>query len=65
VRIAAFASEEREQEGKGPITPYWRTLKTGGELNEKLPGGVDHQKVMLEIEGHTIKQRGKRFFIGE
>ena len=63
VRIAALASEERERAGKGPITPYWRTLKTGGELNEKLPGGVEHQKAMLELEGHTIVQRGKRFFV--
>lgn len=63
VRIAACAAEEREREGKGPVTPYWRTLKTGGELNDKLPGGIEHQKLMLELEGHTIRQQGKRFFV--
>ena len=30
-----------EAEGAKRITPYWRTLKTGGELNPKYPGGVE------------------------
>ena len=63
IRIAAFASDEREREGKGPLTPFWRALKTGGELNEKLPGGIEHQKAMLELEGHRIEKRGKRYFV--
>jgi len=33
--IAANAAEEEAAEGKKRITPYWRTLKTGGVLNEK------------------------------
>jgi alkylated DNA nucleotide flippase Atl1 len=41
------------------ITPYWRTLKSKGELNEKYPGGVDSQAVRLEAEGHTIDRRRK------
>ena len=28
--VAAHAAEERAAEGKKDITPYWRTLKTGG-----------------------------------
>src|SRR2546423_73315 len=28
--IAAHAADEAEQEGRVRITPYWRTLKTGG-----------------------------------
>ncbi|HRU41646.1 MAG TPA: methylated DNA-protein cysteine methyltransferase, partial [Candidatus Diapherotrites archaeon] len=44
-------------------TPYWRTLKKGGELNEKYPGGVELQKALLETEGHTVVARGKRYFV--
>ena len=33
--IAANAAEEQRQEGKKDITPYWRTLKTGGVINPK------------------------------
>ena len=41
------------------ITPYWRTLKSKGELNEKFPGGVEAQATRLEAEGHTIDRRRK------
>jgi hypothetical protein len=57
--ICAHASVER---GHDPI-PYWRTLKTGGELNEKYPEGIDGQKLLLETEGHTVIQKGKRYFV--
>lgn len=56
--IAANAAEESRAEGKRRITPYWRTLKTGGELNPKYPGGVKAQSARLREEGHTI-QAGK------
>src|ERR1044072_3650116 len=36
--IAANAAEEAAKEGARKITPYWRTLKRGGELNPKFPG---------------------------
>ena len=42
-------------EGRKDITPYWRTLKVGGALNEKYPGGVDAQAACLKAEGHTIQ----------
>ena len=42
-------------EGKTDITPYWRTLKSKGELNEKYPGGVEAQAAHLGAEGHTIE----------
>jgi alkylated DNA nucleotide flippase Atl1 len=42
-------------EGKKDITPYWRTLKSKGELNEKYPGGVAAQAARLKEEGHTIE----------
>lgn len=49
--IAANAAEEQRQEGKKDITPYWRTLKTGGVINPKYPGGVERQKELLAEEG--------------
>jgi len=42
-------------EGKKNITPYWRTLKLGGQLNEKYPGSVEAQAARLQAEGHTIE----------
>ena len=59
--IAARAAEEAAAEGKKDITPYWRTLKSGGELNEKYPGGVEAQAARLREEGHTIEPgKGKK-----
>ena len=61
--IAANAAEERKQKGGKDTTPYWRTLKTGGELNEKYPGGVETQKKLLEREGHKVIQKGKKHVV--
>ena len=59
--IAARAAEEAAAEGRKDITPYWRTLKSKGELNEKYPGGVEAQAAHLREEGHTIEPgRGKK-----
>ncbi|MBU2535135.1 MAG: hypothetical protein ABIK32_04850 [Chloroflexota bacterium] len=59
--IAARAAEEDASEGGKKITPYWRTLKSKGELNEKYPGGVEAQIVHLQSEGHTVEPgRGKK-----
>ena len=55
VSIVAWASHQRADDK----TPYWRTLKANGELNEKYPGGVALQKERLEAEGHTIVQKGR------
>ena len=63
--IAAHAAAEEESEGKKRITPYWRTLKSGGELNPKYPGGIQGQKARLESEGHTVVRKGERFFVHE
>ena len=59
INIAAKASEERGTDE----TPYWRTLKKDGSLNEKYPGGTDNQKHLLEAEGHTIIQKGKKYYV--
>jgi len=63
--IAAHAAEEARAEGKKNITPWWRTLKTGGILNEKYPGGIERQKELLEKEGHKIIQKGKKYVVAD
>lgn len=62
VSIAAWASHQRTEDK----TPFWRTLKANGELNEKYPGGVESQKKKLEEEGHTVIEKGRtniRFYV--
>ena len=61
--VAAHAAEEAQAEGKKNITPYWRTLKTGGILNEKYPGGINNLKKLLESERHTVIQKGKKHIV--
>ncbi len=61
--MAAHAAEEAWEQGARNVTPWWRTLKTGGELNFKYPGGPDRQREMLEDEGHTVVLRGSRWFV--
>ena len=58
VSIAAWASFQRQADE----TPYWRTLKAGGELNPKYPGGIEAQREKLEAEGHTVIRRGRKNF---
>jgi len=40
-------------------------LKKKGEVNAKFPGGIGMHKQLLEAEGHTVLERGKRFFCWE
>lgn len=54
VNIVAWASYQRDDE----ITPYWRTLKSDGELNIKYPEAIELQKRLLEAEGHTVISKG-------
>jgi alkylated DNA nucleotide flippase Atl1 len=61
--IAANAAEEQSQRGEKDITPYWRTLKTGGVINPKYPGGAERQKELLEKEGHEVIQKGKKYVV--
>ncbi len=53
--MAARAAEEDAVEAKKDITPYWRTLKEGGLLNQKYPGGAEAQAKRLKAEGHEIE----------
>ncbi|MFX1577964.1 MAG: hypothetical protein ACFFCF_12465 [Promethearchaeota archaeon] len=61
ITITANAADET-----GRDLPYWRTIKNSGELNAKFPGGLKKHKTLLEQEGHTIIQRGRkhlRYFV--
>ena len=62
ISLAAQASCERDFDR----IPFWRTLKTNGELNPKYPGGIEFQKKKLIGEGHEIYTKGRkniRYFV--
>lgn len=62
INIVAWASYQRTEN----ITPYWRTLKSDGELNAKYPEAIELQKKLLEEEGHTIISKGtknKKYYV--
>lgn len=61
--IAAHAAAEDAAQGKKRFTPFWRTLKTGGEVNPKYPGGVKALADRLRAEGHQIVSKGKRTIV--
>lgn len=63
--IAAHAAVEAEGEGQKRITAYWRTLKTGGEVNPKYPGGVTALAKRLRAEGHRTIIKGKRLLVAD
>jgi hypothetical protein len=63
--IAAHAAAESLAAGAKRITPYWRTLKSDGELNAKYPGGVREISRRLRAEGHRIIQKGKRRYVAD
>lgn len=61
--IAAQAAAEAEAAGARRFTPYWRTLKTKGELNPKYPGGLGAIEQRLAAEGHRVVRKRKRSFV--
>jgi hypothetical protein len=61
--IAAHAAEEARTAGAKRITPWWRTLKSGGELNPKNPGSIAAQQRLLEAEGHKVTRKDRRWFV--
>ena len=63
--IAAHAADEDQNDGRARITPYWRTLKTGGELNPKYPGGIKNLRARLTAEGHRVIKNGTRYFVAD
>ncbi len=61
IRIVAEAAEEDRRAEKKRITPYWRTIKDNGDLNEKFPGQAKAQAAKLRAEGFAIEPgKGKR-----
>jgi len=63
--IAAHAAAEAEVAGVKRITPFWRTLKTGGEINPKYPGSSEGVAKRLRAEGHKIVNKGKRLLVAD
>ncbi|MGB0844494.1 MAG: methylated DNA-protein cysteine methyltransferase, partial [Alphaproteobacteria bacterium] len=59
INISSKAATERLEMGADltEVTPYWRTLKTGGELNPKFPGGLEGHATKLEAEDHVIHRK--------
>lgn len=56
INIVAWASYQRNSD----ITPYWRVIKSDGELNSRFPLGVESQKELLMAEGFEIIQKGRK-----
>jgi hypothetical protein len=63
--IAAHAAAEGEAEGRKRTTSYWRTLKAGGEVNPKYPGGITALKRKLAAEGHKFIRKNERLFVAD
>jgi alkylated DNA nucleotide flippase Atl1 len=61
--IAANAAVEAAAAGGKNTTPYWRTLKSNGELNPKYPGGIAEQRKNLESEGFRVVRKGKKYVV--
>ena len=61
--IIAHAADEQEKAGAKRVVPWWRTVKTGGVLNPKYPGGVNAQRARLEAEGHRVVRKGKVYIV--
>jgi alkylated DNA nucleotide flippase Atl1 len=63
--IAAHAAAEAAADGEVNTTPYWRTLKSGGQINPKYPGGVKDQVRLLKAEGYKVVHKGQQFFVSD
>jgi len=61
--IAAHAAADNILAGIKEVTPYWRTLKEGGVINEKYPGGIEKQAILLEEEGHHLIKKGEKWVV--
>lgn len=56
VSIAAWASHQRS----GDETPYWRTLKANGELNEKYPEESSHRRKSWRRRGIPLSPKAEK-----
>jgi len=59
--VSANAADEIN--GKGKNMPFWRTLKSNGEINEKYPGGIQRQRKLLAEEGFRVFKKGNKYFV--
>ena len=48
LKIVAFAAEEN-REGKD-VTPYWRVIKDGGKLNDRISDGITLHADLLNLK---------------
>jgi alkylated DNA nucleotide flippase Atl1 len=55
-RLIGEAAEEDRAMGKARITPWWRTIKDDGKLNDKFPGGAAAQAKHLKAEGVPVEK---------
>ncbi len=55
INISAYASIELKDD-----LPYWRVIKSNGELNPKFPNAPYEQISLLENEGFEIIKKGKK-----
>jgi alkylated DNA nucleotide flippase Atl1 len=65
VNIVARAAEEMRALGETEITAWWRTLKPGGVLNDKFPGGAEGQKARLEAEGFVVVKERSHYRVAD
>lgn len=67
LNIAANAAQEDKAKGKSKITPWWRVLKEGGQLNPTYPGGIKQQRQLLKQEGFDIvsDKNKNRYFVSD
>jgi len=63
--IANAAEEQAAALGGKAAVPWWRLLKTGGELNPKYPGGGLTQQERLQAEGHRVIAKGKKLIVAD
>lgn len=49
--------------GRNDVAAWWRTLKSGGQINDRYPGGAAAHRAGLEIEGHIVGPKGKRLWM--
>jgi 6-O-methylguanine DNA methyltransferase, DNA binding domain len=63
--VEAAADRSEGEKSTKNVNPYWRTLKSGGELNPKYPGGIAQLRKLLTAEGHRVIPKGKRFFVAD
>ena len=63
IMTAANAVDEATRTGTSLDISYWRTLKSGGCLNDKLPVGVEAHRKLLEKEDFKIIKHGKKLTV--